>query len=193
MGVFSQLWHQAFNLDTFFSIWYPALCVIAPIANFKVKAHRVLTCIIAAEAAIGFVFRPWIFSLEGANFYLFCASVEIGMVMLILTFYLVSKLQFNLHALTLTVASLLFVIVHIVRAIDRYKNHANEFASIYQFTTSFVYVIYFVVMLTPILGQVAIWLSKIGRNRLQDGLCRVLYRIGFCMLWGLPYQKVIQA
>lgn len=139
--------------------WFMCFCVIAMACNWRIGEHRYLSFIIALFA----VFNYFIIELvrqTGSWWYVIWAAIEVIMCASLLVGFRLLRYRVNLHLVTASLASLLFVFTNVVRYVDRYHG-LNMLQAYYKPLVLVSYLVYCWVMVSPVVG--VLLLKLVGR------------------------------
>ncbi|WP_261925237.1 hypothetical protein [Shewanella sp. NFH-SH190041] len=114
----------------------------------------------------------------GEYWYLFWALVEVTMIALMMQLFRWLHLHITLHLVLACLGSCFFVLVNILRMIDRYSG-ADVLGEFYRSAVWLVYVFYALIMLSPLAGYLGLMLLKrrkgVSHGRLYRCCCVIAY------------------
>jgi len=162
--------------------WFMCVCMIAMACNWRIGEHRFLSLIIAAFAVFNYLIIE-VVRQTGPWWYIIWSGIEVTMYGCLFGGFKILRYRVNLHLVTASIASLLFVFTNVVRYVDRYHGD-NVLQAYYKPLVLLSYLLYCWVMVSPIVG--VFLLKSVGRLKglLNAHIIYFISCIGYICLFG---------
>lgn len=162
--------------------WFMCVCVIAMACNWRIGEHRFLSFIIALFAVFNYLIIE-VVRQTGSWWYIIWAAIEVIMFASLLGGFKLLRFRVNLHLVTASLASLLFVLTNVVRYVDRYHG-LNMLQPYYKPLVLVSYLMYCWVMVSPIVGVLLLKLVSLLKGFLNAHTSYIISYFAYLCIFG---------